>query len=166
MDYTRITLMRPSGGTIHFFFEGYFAYNHARMGSAQDLFGQLWKEYALSDSRYLTSDPFVLCMETITAVGRTQPRSYSADAGQVLWGPLAYAVVYCILTSHPLRYPLQAIVSLGQLYGDVLYYATSMFDLYYKGLSYCRPEPYYFWFYFFFMNFIWIVIPSCKSHFN
>ncbi|CAL3965508.1 unnamed protein product, partial [Diplocarpon coronariae] len=31
------------------------------------LFGQLWKEYALSDSRYLTSDPFVLCMETVTA---------------------------------------------------------------------------------------------------
>jgi hypothetical protein len=38
------------------------------MGPAQDLFGQLWKEYALSDSRYLTSDPFVLCMETVTAV--------------------------------------------------------------------------------------------------
>lgn len=35
----------------------------------QDLFGQLWKEYAMSDSRYLTSDPFVLCMETVTAVG-------------------------------------------------------------------------------------------------
>jgi cholestenol delta-isomerase len=38
------------------------------MGPAQDLFGQLWKEYAFSDSRYLTSDPFVLCMETVTAV--------------------------------------------------------------------------------------------------
>ena len=34
----------------------------------QDLFGQMWKEYSLSDSRYLTSDPFVLCMESITAV--------------------------------------------------------------------------------------------------
>ena len=48
---------------------GYFSLNHTRMGPAQDLFGQLWKEYALSDSRYLTSDPFVLCMETVTAVG-------------------------------------------------------------------------------------------------
>src|ERR1700712_900918 len=47
---------------------GYFSLNHTRMGPAQDLFGQLWKEYALSDSRYLTSDPFVLCMETVTAV--------------------------------------------------------------------------------------------------
>ena len=50
------------------FFEGYFSLNHTRMGPAQDLFGQLWKEYAFSDSRYLTSDPFVLCMETVTAV--------------------------------------------------------------------------------------------------
>lgn len=55
-------------GAIHLFFEGYFSLNHMRMGPAQDLFGQLWKEYALSDSRYLTSDPFVLCMETVTAV--------------------------------------------------------------------------------------------------
>src|ERR1700709_1089432 len=47
---------------------GYFSLNHTQMAPAQDLFGQLWKEYALSDSRYLTSDPFVLCMETVTAV--------------------------------------------------------------------------------------------------
>ena len=40
-------------GTIHLFFEGYFALNHARMASAQDFFGQLWKEYAYSDSRYV-----------------------------------------------------------------------------------------------------------------
>jgi cholestenol delta-isomerase len=31
-------------GSIHLWFEGYFSYNHARMGPAQDLFGQLWKE--------------------------------------------------------------------------------------------------------------------------
>ncbi|KIW43714.1 uncharacterized protein PV06_04787 [Exophiala oligosperma] len=132
-------------GSIHLFFEGYFAYNHTQMGGAQDIFGQLWKEYSLSDSRYLTSDPFVLCMESITAI---------------FWGPLSFLMIYFIITSHPMRYPLQAIVSLGQVYGDVLYYATSLFDHYYKELSYCRPEAYYFWFYFVFMNFIWIVIPG------
>lgn len=79
-----------AAGTIHLFFEGrilrsnvelqcritgrlrdlgYFAFNHASMPGMQDFFGQLWKEYAMSDSRYLTSDPFVLCMETVTAVG-------------------------------------------------------------------------------------------------
>lgn len=38
------------------------------MGAGQDVFGQLWKEYALSDSRYMTSDTLVLCMETVTVV--------------------------------------------------------------------------------------------------
>jgi hypothetical protein len=66
----QLRLIEPYGaaGAIHLFFEGYFSLNHTRMGPAQDLFGQLWKEYAFSDSRYLTSDPFVLCMETVTAV--------------------------------------------------------------------------------------------------
>ena len=50
------------------FFEGYFVYNHARMAGMQDFFGQLWKEYALSDSRYMSSDPIVLCMEFLTMV--------------------------------------------------------------------------------------------------
>jgi cholestenol delta-isomerase len=42
--------------------------NHTRMAGMQDFFGQLWKEYALSDSRYMTSDTFVLVMESYTAV--------------------------------------------------------------------------------------------------
>jgi len=51
---------------------GYYALNQARMGELQSLFGQLWKEYALSDSRYLTQNAFVLCMESITAVSLNQ----------------------------------------------------------------------------------------------
>ncbi|KAF2119988.1 3-beta-hydroxysteroid-Delta(8),Delta(7)-isomerase [Lophiotrema nucula] len=131
-------------GFIHLFFEGYFAYNFRRMGGMGDLFGQLWKEYALSDSRYLTQDAFVLCMESITAV---------------FWGPLSFVTAGFIATNHPLRYPFQMIVSLGQLYGDVLYYATSMFDHYILNLTYSRPETFYFWGYFVLMNAFWIVIP-------
>jgi cholestenol delta-isomerase len=132
-------------GTIHLFFEGYFAFNHASLPAMQDIFGQMWKEYSYADSRYLTSDPFVLCMEAITAV---------------FWGPLSFVVALLITAQHPLRHPLQALVALGQIYGDILYYATSMFDHYHRGLTYCRPEAYYFWFYYFFLNFIWIVIPG------
>ncbi|CAG8972280.1 hypothetical protein HYALB_00001678 [Hymenoscyphus albidus] len=132
-------------GCIHLFFEGYFSINHTRMGPAQDLFGQLWKEYALSDSRYLTSDPFVLCMETITAF---------------TWGPCCFFIAAFITTSHPLRHPLQIIVCVGQIYGLILYYATSMFDHYYKSTTYSRPEFLYFWGYYFFMNFIWMVFPG------
>ncbi|KAH8663635.1 EBDP2, emopamil-binding protein [Tricladium varicosporioides] len=132
-------------GAIHLFFEGYFSLNHFQMGPAQDLFGQLWKEYALSDSRYLTSDPFVLCMETVTAF---------------TWGPICFFVAAFITTSHPLRHPLQIIVCVGQIYGLILYYATSMFDHYYNAVTYSRPEFLYFWGYYFFMNFIWMVIPG------
>ncbi len=82
---------------------------------------------------------------------------------QFCWGPLSFVVALMVTFEHPLRHPLQALVSLGQIYGDVLYYATSMFDHYHKGITYCRPEAYYFWGYYFFMNFIWIVIPGSES---
>lgn len=57
------------GASIHCIFEGYFVYNHDRMPSRMDLFGQLWKEYALSDSRYIFCDPLLLCMEILSVVG-------------------------------------------------------------------------------------------------
>lgn len=135
-----------SGG-IHLFFEGYYAVNYATIGSKQTLIGQMWKEYAFGDSRYLTSNAFVLCMETMTAV---------------CWGPGCLAIAAMIMLRHPLRYPVQLVVSVGQIYGDALYYATSMFDHYISGITYSRPEAFYFWFYFIFMNFIWIVIPGSK----
>lgn len=109
-----------------------------------DLFGQLWKEYSLSDSRYMTQDAFVVCMETITAV---------------FWGPLSFACVYCIIADSPMRHPLQLMISLGQLYGDVLYYATCTFQELVYNVVYCRPEQMYFWAYYFFCNAFWIVIP-------
>lgn len=93
---------------------------------------------------------------------RANPASFSLRQ-QFCWGPLGFLVAYCIAVQHPMRHALQIIISLGQIYGDVLYYATSMFDLYNNGVHFCRPEGYYFWFYYFFMNFIWIVVPSCKS---
>jgi len=77
-----------------------------------------------------------------------------------MWGPLCFLIAIFITTSHPLRYPLQLIVSTGQLYGVILYYATSMFEHYYKGVVYSRPEFLYFWVYYFMMNFFWAVIPS------
>ena len=71
--WKRKVLMALTGGSIHLFFEGYFMVNHTRMASMTDFFGQLWKEYSLSDSRYMFSDPFVLCMESITAVRLSKP---------------------------------------------------------------------------------------------
>ncbi|KAJ6118642.1 hypothetical protein N7471_013262 [Penicillium samsonianum] len=125
-------------GFIHLFFEAYFVINHKTLAGSQELFGQLWKEYSLSDSRYLTSDAFLVCMEAVTAFA---------------WGPLAFCIAYFIAVQHPARYPLQLLISVGQVYGDVFYYGTSLLEI-----SYCRPERYYFWFYYFFFNFIWMIV--------
>ncbi|KAI9660577.1 MAG: hypothetical protein M1821_009929 [Bathelium mastoideum] len=132
-------------GSIHLFFEGFFAANHKDLAGSQHPIGQMWKEYALSDSRYLTGDVSVLCIEAMTAI---------------CWGPLSFTVAAMIATDHPLRHPLQALVSAGQIYGDILYYATSMYDHFVNYIAYSRPEAYYFWVYYFLMNFFWIVIPG------
>ena len=134
-------------GSIHIVFEGYYAAHFSDLGSKQTLIGQMWKEYAFSDSRYLTSNSFVLCMETMTAT---------------CWGPGCILIAILVTLRHPMRFPLQLIVSVGQFYGDALYYATSMFDHYVSGVSYSRPEAFYFYFYFILMNLFWIVIPGCK----
>ncbi len=50
------------------FLKGYFIFFKGGIVSQNTLFAMLWKEYALSDSRYLTGDLFTLCIETITVV--------------------------------------------------------------------------------------------------
>ncbi|KAJ5949975.1 hypothetical protein N7454_001559 [Penicillium verhagenii] len=131
-------------GLIHLFFERYLSVNFRDVASRSDIFGQLWKEYSLSDSRYLLQDPFIVCMESVTAF---------------IWGPMSFACAYCIIKDHPLRHPLQSIISLGQLYGDILYFATTGFNEAINQIISCRPEKFYFWFYFVFFNAWWIVIP-------
>lgn len=135
-------------GAIHLIFEGYYAATFATLGSKQTLLGQMWKEYAFGDSRYLTSNTFVLCMETMTAV---------------CWGPGCLLVAWLTITRNPYRFGIQSVVSVGQIYGDALYYATSFFDHHMMGVTYSRPEAFYFWFYFIFMNAIWVAIPGSKS---
>ncbi|QMW45665.1 hypothetical protein G4B11_009120 [Aspergillus flavus] len=131
-------------GCIHFIMEGYFVYNHKIMPSRLDLLGQMWKEYAKADSRYMTMEPFVLYMESITAFA---------------WGPLCYLISWMIVANSPYRHPTQMIVSMGQFYGDVLYYTTSIAEEVYHARSYSRPETYYWWGYFVFLNAFWIFIP-------
>ncbi|KAB8292192.1 hypothetical protein EYC80_007934 [Monilinia laxa] len=132
-------------GSIHIFFEGYFVYNHARMASRTDFFGQLWKEYALSDSRYMSSDSFLLTIEAWTVI---------------LWGPLSYLTAVFITSNSQFRYTVQALVSTGELYGNLLYLVTSLLNEYTTGRRYHRPEPLYFWVYFVLMNSIWLFVPG------
>jgi cholestenol Delta-isomerase len=42
-----------------------------------------------------------------------------------------------------------------------LYFATTIFDDVYSDKIYYRPEPFYFWVYFAFMNGFWLIVPGC-----
>ncbi|ETS80467.1 hypothetical protein PFICI_07996 [Pestalotiopsis fici W106-1] len=123
----------------------YFVLNHATVASSQNLFAQLWKEYALSDSRYLTSDPFMLSVESITVF---------------LWGPLSFLCAVSIVAASPLRHPLQIIMCMAHLYGVALYYSTSLVETHFTGRSHSRPEFLYFWVYYVGFNFPWVVVPA------
>ena len=74
----------------------------------------------------------------------------------VVDGPLAFLAVYAFLTRQPYRHITQLMLSLFQLYGDVLYFMTEVKDGFIHGEMW---HPLYFWFYFVFMNVLWIVIP-------
>ncbi|KAK9712273.1 hypothetical protein K7432_007248 [Basidiobolus ranarum] len=127
-------------GCIHMFLEGYFAVYHASLAGDQGIMGQVWKEYSKGDSRYLSSDSFVVNMERITAF---------------IDGPLAFYTAYAIYTNSPGRHVGQISVSICQLYGCVLYYLTTLFE----GSPHSDPHPLYFWFYFVIINAFWTIIP-------
>jgi hypothetical protein len=150
MHVTRkeVTANGCAGGCIHLFFEGYFAYNFRRMGGMQGV---------LSLGLTLLDPGRVCALHGEHHCRMSPPPLYSVRAVligslQIFWGPMSFMTAGLIAVDHPLRYPFQIIVSLGQLYGDVLYYATSMFDHYILDLSYSRPEAAYFWGYFVLMN--------------
>ncbi|KAI1393553.1 EBP-domain-containing protein [Hypoxylon trugodes] len=132
-------------GCLHCFFEGYFVLNHATVASSQNVFAQLWKEYALSDSRYLTSDFFMLSVESITTF---------------IWGPLCFANAIAIARGSPSRHVLRIIVCMAHLYGVALYYSTSLCETYFTGRSHSRPEFLYFWVYYVGFNLPWAIVPA------
>lgn len=74
----------------------------------------------------------------------------------VIDGPLCFLTVAAYLTGSPYRYGLQLIVSLCQLYGDTLYIMTEIKDSFIHSEMY---HPLHFWFYFWFLNSFWIVVP-------
>ena len=129
-------------GFIHLVIEGWFSLYHADLLGDQAILSQLWKEYAKGDSRYILNDNFMICMETVTAY---------------LWGPLSLWVVIAFLRPQPLCFVLQLVVSVGQVYGDVLYFLTEYRDGFQHGEL---GHPLYFWFYFVFLNALWLVLPG------
>ncbi|KAI9142548.1 Emopamil binding protein-domain-containing protein [Paraphysoderma sedebokerense] len=153
-------------GLIHAILEGYFVVFVSIIPGDDNVLGQAWKEYGKGDSRYMWGEKTVWIIEAITSF---------------FWGPLLLYVAYKIvrIPNEPNKYhPLLLIISMGQLYGTIVYFYTSLElkpatksvdtltplgraqDL--IGRLYSKdtvPEPYYFWVYLIFLNSIWLVVP-------
>lgn len=85
------------------FTEGWFVYWNKTISTKTDLLSDLWKEYALADSRYMYSEPSVLYIEGFTAV---------------VWGPLCILIAVLYLRRNVVyKDVLSLIVSTGQSYG-------------------------------------------------
>ncbi|RGP69945.1 putative emopamil-binding phenylalkylamine ca2+ antagonist binding [Fusarium longipes] len=134
-------------GFLHVAFEGYYLVHRHQLPSMSTLFAQLWKEYTLSDSRYLTHDIFTVSVETITC-----PK-------QLAWGPLSLLTVFGILRDWHSRHVVQIIVCTAHVYGVALYYLTNWNESRVHGVAYSRPETLYFWVYYVGFNLPWAVVP-------
>ncbi|CAM6035037.1 unnamed protein product [Sphagnum compactum] len=130
-------------GFTHIVLEGYFAFDaNFYTYSVPNFLAEVWKEYSKADSRYVGRDSAIVCVEGLTAV---------------LVGPGCLLSVYAIGAKTTYQHTLQLVISVAQLYGDLVYFITVILD----GEEIGSPEPVYFWFYFIFMNGIWIVVPLC-----
>ena len=129
-------------GPIHLIIEGYFALSSdLSQDTSGNLLADVWKEYSKCDSRYIMRDGFVVTMEAFTAF---------------VEGPACFFVVYLLALDHPKRWVWMILTCFGQLYGDILYFATE----WYAGFTHGREDAVYFWFYFVIVNSAWIIFPA------
>ncbi|KAF5668490.1 emopamil-binding (phenylalkylamine Ca2+ antagonist binding) [Fusarium circinatum] len=136
-------------GFLHAAFEGYYLVYRYQLPGMSTLFAQLWKEYTLSDSRYLTHDIFTVSVETITCLA---------------WGPLSFLAVVGILRDWHSRHVVQVIVCTAHVYGVALYYLTNWNESRVHGVAYSRPETVYFWIYYVGFNLPWAIVPLVLLH--
>ncbi|KAL9540532.1 hypothetical protein MBANPS3_009623 [Mucor bainieri] len=124
-------------GLMHCGFEGYWLWNRATVAGQNDIFAQLWKEYAHGDSRYLANDELLLTLEIMTIF---------------IWGPLCLTSAFYILRNSPKQYIFQLIASLCHLFSCSLYFIMDL-----PEAKHCVSSPVYFYIYFLGFNSPWIV---------
>ncbi|KAI8071663.1 EBP domain protein [Gongronella butleri] len=128
-------------GLLHCGFEAYWLYYRHQLSTRTDIIAQLWKEYALADSRYMTSDDLLVTLETITVF---------------VWGPLCFLAAYDCFHDNARGIYVQSVVAIGHLYSCSLYFILDFL----QGFSHSDPHWLYFWVYFVGFNAPWLVIPA------
>jgi len=122
-------------GAFQFVLNAYLSVWYASVRSRQDFLGQLWKELAMMDSRFLTSNTLVWLR--------------CVWLGWIV-APLCVLAFVCFMRDWPQRYYLQLLAASFELLHSVTYVAAECAD----GFRF-HAAPYdliYFWLYFVFFK--------------
>ncbi|XP_010530713.1 PREDICTED: probable 3-beta-hydroxysteroid-Delta(8),Delta(7)-isomerase [Tarenaya hassleriana] len=131
-------------GLTHMILEGYFVFSPEFFKDKTSFYlAEVWKEYSKGDSRYVGRDPAVVAVEGITAV---------------LEGPASLLAVYAIAKGKSYSYVLQLAISLGQLYGCLVYFITALLE----GDNFAT-DSFYYYSYYIGANAWWVLIPFLIS---
>ncbi|KAJ0237516.1 3-beta-hydroxysteroid-Delta(8),Delta(7)-isomerase [Hirschfeldia incana] len=132
-------------GLTHMVLEGYFVFSpEFYKDNTSCYLAEVWKEYSKGDSRYAGRDSAVIAVEGITAV---------------IEGPACLLAVYAIAKGKSYSYVLQLAISLGQLYGCLVYFITALLE----GDNFAT-NSFYYYSYYIFANGWWVLIPLLISY--
>ncbi|XP_010477230.1 PREDICTED: probable 3-beta-hydroxysteroid-Delta(8),Delta(7)-isomerase [Camelina sativa] len=131
-------------GLTHIILEGYFVFTPEFFKDNTSCYlAEVWKEYSKGDSRYAGRDSAIVSIEGITAV---------------IVGPVCLLAIYAIAKEKSYSYVLQLAISLGQLYGCLVYFITAILE----GDNFAT-NSFYYYSYYIGANGWWILIPLLIS---
>ncbi|OJT14678.1 Emopamil-binding protein-like [Trametes pubescens] len=132
-------------GIIHFTLEGSFLY-YSMFGkqviTSSGPMAQMWKEYALADSRWGTADPTVVSLEILTVFGV---------------GTMCFYVLKQLVQRDPTRHYWIIVLSTSEIYGGWMTFCPEWLT---GSPSLDTSNALYLWVYLVFMNIIWVFVPA------
>ncbi|KAI0354888.1 Emopamil-binding protein [Trametes cingulata] len=131
-------------GIIHYTLEGSFVYYSVfgrQVITSSGPMAQMWKEYALADSRWGTADPTIVSLELLTVFGV---------------GTMCFYVLKQLIQRDPARHYWIVVLSTSEIYGGWMTFCPEWLT---GSPSLDTSNFLFLWVYLFFMNVIWVIIP-------
>ncbi|KAH9891568.1 Emopamil-binding protein [Cubamyces lactineus] len=131
-------------GIIHYTLEGSFVYYSLfgkQVNTSSGPMAQMWKEYALADSRWGTADPTIVSLELLTVFGV---------------GTMCFYVLKQLIQRDPARHYWIIVLSTSEIYGGWMTFCPEWLT---GSPSLDTSNALYLWVYLVFMNIIWVFVP-------
>ncbi|OSD07261.1 Emopamil-binding protein [Trametes coccinea BRFM310] len=131
-------------GIIHYTLEGSFVYYSLfgrQVNTSSGPMAQMWKEYALADSRWGTADPTIVSLELLTVFGV---------------GTMCFYVLKQLIQRDPARHYWIIVLSTSELYGGWMTFCPEWLT---GSPSLDTSNALFLWVYLVFMNVIWVFVP-------